>query len=64
MELFKRLFHRHTWRPMKVMYRYREGGCGRQIAVKRCQCVVCGRTQNSLIGDTMFHREMKEQNKK
>ena len=45
MGLFKRLFHKHTWRPMKLVYRYREGGCGRQIAVKRCQCTVCGRIE-------------------
>ena len=45
MALFKRLFHRHTWRPMKVMYRYRDIGSRRQIAVKRCQCTVCGRIE-------------------
>lgn len=42
-KMFKRLFHRHTWKPLKVMYRYREYRSGRQIAVKRCQCVGCGK---------------------
>lgn len=41
--MFKSLFHRHTWKPLKVMYRYREYRNGRQIAVKRCQCVGCGK---------------------
>lgn len=41
--IFKRLFHRHSWRPMKVMYRYREGNWGPEIAVKKCQCQVCGK---------------------
>ena len=45
MGLFKRLFHKHTWKPLKVIYRYKEGGWGRQITVKRCQCTVCGRIE-------------------
>ena len=46
MALFKRLFHKHTWKPLKVVYRYTEyGGWGRKITVKRCQCVECGRIE-------------------
>lgn len=42
--ILRRLFHRHSWRPMKVMYRYKEGGSwGPEIAVKKCQCQVCGK---------------------
>lgn len=45
MKLFKKLFHKHTWKPLKVIYRYQDWRCNRQIAVKRCQCVVCGRIE-------------------
>ena len=45
MMVFKRLFHRHSWRPLKVMYRYRDLGTHRQITVKRCQCQVCGKME-------------------
>ena len=45
MNLFKNLFHRHTWKPLKVMYRYREYSSGRQISVKRCQCRGCGKIE-------------------
>ena len=43
MGLFKRLFHRHTWKPLKTMYRYREYDYGPNIHVKKCQCYDCGR---------------------
>lgn len=43
MGLFKKLIHRHTWQPLKVVYRYREYSSGRKITVKRCQCRVCGK---------------------
>lgn len=43
MGLFKRLFHRHTWKPLKTMYRYREREYGPKIHVKKCQCYGCGR---------------------
>lgn len=44
MGLFKRLYHRHTWRVLKTEYRYpdRLYGSARTIAVKRCQCRICG----------------------
>ena len=44
MRLFKRLFHRHTWRPLKTQYRYKEYGRGK-IAVKKCQCRDCGKIE-------------------
>ena len=43
MSLLRKLFHRHTWKPLKTIYRYREYSSGRQIAVKRCQCMTCGK---------------------
>lgn len=45
MRLFKKMIHRHTWQPLKVMYRYREYRYGRQITVKRCQCRICGKIE-------------------
>lgn len=45
MGILRRLFHRHSWRPLKVMYRYRDLGTHRQITVKRCQCQVCGKME-------------------
>lgn len=43
--MFRRLFHRHTWKPLKTLYRYREYALhrDRHITVKRCQCYECGR---------------------
>ena len=37
--------HRHTWRPLKVAYRYKEhrGNNSRTVIVRRCQCRKCGR---------------------
>ena len=46
MGLFKRLWHRHTWRVLRTEYRYCEYRTGRKIAVKRCQCRDCGRIQH------------------
>ena len=43
MKLLRKLFHRHTWRPLRVEYRYREYHSGRKVTVKRCQCRVCGK---------------------
>ena len=43
MSIFRKLFHRHTWQPMKTVYRYREYRYGKQITVKRCQCRECGK---------------------
>lgn len=43
--MFAKLFHRHTWQPLKVIYRYREYSSGRQISVKRCQCQSCGKIE-------------------
>ena len=39
MKLFRRLFHRHTWRPLRTEYRYFDGWM--KITVKKCQCRVC-----------------------
>ena len=44
MRLFKRLIHRHTWRPLKTEYRYRNRY--KTVAVKRCQCRECGKIQH------------------
>lgn len=41
--IFKRLFHRHTWRKLRTEYRYMDHY--QQIAVKRCQCRVCGKIE-------------------
>lgn len=41
--LTRLLFHRHTWQPLRVIYRYKEYRTGRLITVKRCQCRVCGK---------------------
>lgn len=46
MKLFRRLFHRHTWKPLRTVYRYREYRNGQQIAVKKCQCYGCGRIEH------------------
>lgn len=43
MGLLKKMLHRHTWQPLKVVYRYREYASGKQITVKRCQCRGCGK---------------------
>lgn len=45
MGMFHRLFHRHTWKPLKTLYRYREYTRyrDRHITVKRCQCYECGK---------------------
>ena len=41
---FKPLVHRHTWRTLKVEYRYPDRKTpGRMITVKRCQCRDCGK---------------------
>lgn len=42
MRIFRRLFHRHTWRTLRVEYRYKDWKTGHRIAVKRCQCRECG----------------------
>ena len=46
MKLFKRLFHRHTWKPLKVEYRYWDYRTGRKVTVKRCQCRECGKIEH------------------
>ena len=43
MGLFKKLFHRHTWRKMKTEYRYWDHSNGRKVTVRRCQCRECGK---------------------
>lgn len=43
MKLWKKLFHRHTWRVLRTEYRYTEYRSGRKITVKRCQCRECGK---------------------
>ena len=43
MGLFKKMFHRHTWRKLKTEYRYREYSNGQKISVVRCQCRDCGK---------------------
>lgn len=44
MSLLRKLFHRHTWKPLKTIYRYKErGDWGPKVSVKKCQCHVCGR---------------------
>lgn len=45
MKLFNKLFHRHTWRKLRTEYRYKDYRTGKRIAVKRCQCQVCGRIE-------------------
>ena len=37
--------HRHTWRPLKVAYRYRDWRRGKSqiVTVRRCQCRKCGK---------------------
>ena len=42
---FKKLYHRHTWRPLKVQYRYWDYRTGQQLEVKRCQCRECGKIE-------------------
>lgn len=43
MNLFRKIIHRHVWRPLKTEYRYRSYETDRMITVKRCQCRGCGR---------------------
>ena len=40
----RRLFHRHSWKPLKTLYRYKEytRTPQRKITVKKCQCYECG----------------------
>lgn len=45
MGLFKRLFHRHTWRKLRIEYRYWDYRTGQKITVKRCQCRECGKIE-------------------
>ena len=45
MRLFKKLLHRHTWKPLKTVYRYMDYHSGNLITVKRCQCQGCGRIE-------------------
>ena len=45
MILFKKLFHRHTWRKLRIEYRYRDYRTGQKITVKRCQCRECGKIE-------------------
>lgn len=44
MGLLRRLFHRHSWKSLKTLYRYKEytRTPQRKITVKRCQCYECG----------------------
>lgn len=37
----KEYFCRHTWKPLRTMYRYNSGYA--KIEVKRCQCQKCGK---------------------
>ena len=43
MSVFRKLFHRHTWRQIRVEYRYRDYQTGVKVTVRRCQCRECGR---------------------
>lgn len=43
MGLFRKLFHRHTWRALRTEYRYRDYQTGLKMTVKRCQCRDCGK---------------------
>ena len=45
MKLFRKIIHRHVWRPLRTEYRYRDHyrGPGEMITVKKCQCRGCGR---------------------
>lgn len=46
MGFLKKLIHRHTWKPLKTMYRYRanDGIPGSpKVTVKKCQCQGCGK---------------------
>ena len=45
MNLIRRLLHRHTWRKLKVIYRYRDYQTGRKVTVYRCQCDICDKIQ-------------------
>lgn len=45
MRIFKKLFHRHTWRKLRTEYRYMDYHTGKLITVKRCQCRTCGRIE-------------------
>ena len=42
MSIFRKLFHRHTWRRIKKLYSYREYSNGRKVTVYLCQCRDCG----------------------
>ena len=58
MGLFKRLFHRHTWKPLKTMYRYRTGGYGHLVTVKKCQCQGCGRISYiHFVGKDVYYKD-------
>ena len=45
MGFLKKLRHRHTWKPLKTVYRYMDYHSGNLITVKRCQCQGCGRIE-------------------
>ena len=58
MGLFQKLFHRHTWKPLKTMYRYRDGGYGDLVCVKKCQCRGCGRfAYIHFIGKEIYYKD-------
>lgn len=42
-KLFRKLFHRHTWRALRTEYRYWDNQNSIRVTVKRCQCRDCGR---------------------
>lgn len=39
----RQFFCRHTWRPLKVEYRYRDYTNGKPTVCKKCQCRKCGK---------------------
>lgn len=41
MNLFRKIIHRHVWRPLRTEYQYRRPG--EMITVKECQCRGCGK---------------------
>lgn len=59
MGLFKKLLHRHTWKPLKTVYRYKkDDGFGPKVSVKKCQCQGCGRIAHiHFVGKDVHYKD-------
>ena len=58
MGFFKKLWHRHTWKPLKTVYRYKDRDGYFQISVKKCQCLGCGKIDYiHFVGKNVYYKD-------